>query len=150
LIGRGEIVPQNGSYTVLIVDDDPDLLDMLARSLRIAGPFTIITATNGIAGLEQALSAAPDCLVIDIVMPGLDGYQLVRALRGDAATARLPLILLTALAQDKSRFVGLASGADQYLTKPVMPQQLAAAIKRAVILNDAERSAQAWKLIEES
>jgi CheY-like chemotaxis protein len=72
-------------------------------------------------------------------MPGLDGYQLVRALRGDPETADIPLVILTAVAQDKGQLSGLAAGADQYLTKPVSPQSLIAAIQQAMTLGQQER-----------
>src|SRR5215471_7547682 len=97
-------------YTVLIVDDDPDLLQLLTDGLELLGNFTVIPAEDGIQGLELFFDAHPDCVIIDVVMPGLDGYQLVRALRGDPESASTPLIMLTALAQDKNRFVGLAFG----------------------------------------
>src|SRR6478672_9932613 len=101
------------TYTVLIVDDDPDLLQLLTDGLELLGNFRVVQAVDGIQGLEQFFVVRPDCMIIDIKMPGLDGYQLVRALRGDPESAATPLILLTALAQDQHQFAGLALGADQ-------------------------------------
>jgi CheY-like chemotaxis protein len=92
--------------TLLLVDDNSDLLDMLTLALKTLGNYTIQRATDGASGLEQTVNVRPDCIVIDILMPGLDGYQLVRALRGDPETADIPLVILTAVAQDKGQFSG--------------------------------------------
>jgi DNA-binding response OmpR family regulator len=124
---------------VLIVEDNPDLLDLLLLALPHLGPFRVVGVSDGIAGLEQFYALRPQCVVIDVRMPGLDGYQLVRALRGDAETAATPLIILTALAQQKEQFAGLAAGADLYLVKPVTPQDLVAAIRQVIALSEADR-----------
>jgi CheY-like chemotaxis protein len=139
-----------GTATLLLVDDNPDLLTMLTLALHTLGNYTILRATDGVSGLEQAVSAHPDCIVIDILMPGLDGYQLVRALRGDPETADIPLVILTAVAHDQGQFAGLAAGADQYLTKPTAPQSLVAAIQRAMALDQAERDRRLRALAEGS
>lgn len=135
--------------TVLIVDDNPELLDILAEGLALAGPFAVITAPDGEQGIEQCLAHHPDCMVIDVKMPGLTGYQLVRALRGDPETADIPLILLTALAQDYERFAGLAAGTDRYLIKPITPRELAAAIREVLALSAQERERRYLQLLEE-
>lgn len=135
-------------YTVLLVDDNTDLLRALTVTLEVMGNFTVIGATDGVQGLERFFEARPDCVVIDIKMPGLDGYQLVKALRGDPESGATPLIVLTALAQDEDRFAGLAVGADAYLVKPVKPQDLAAAIHQAVATNAAERARRLRELVE--
>lgn len=125
--------------TIVIVEDNASLLEFLVMALEEFGNFTVIGAPDGIAGLEKIVEHAPLCVVIDVRMPGLDGYQLVRALRGDPTTATIPVIIMTALAQDKDRFTGLAAGADLFLTKPVMPQDLAAAIQHAITTSEDER-----------
>ncbi len=134
---------------VLVIDDNLELLQVLSEGLELAGPFTVLTASDGEQGLEQCLAHHPDCLVIDVKMPGLTGYQLVRALRGDAETANIPLILLTALAQDYERYAGLAAGTDRYLIKPVTPRELAAAIREVVALSPQERERHYQELVEE-
>lgn len=126
-------------YSILIVDDNTDLLEALTGALTRIGPFAVTVATDGDTGLDQFFSSRPDCVIIDVKMPGLDGYQLVRALRGDQASADVPLIMLTAMAQDKDQYIGLASGADRYLVKPVTPQELATQILDAITTGDAER-----------
>jgi DNA-binding response OmpR family regulator len=129
----------NGKYRVLVVDDDLDLLPYLETSLRELSEHEIITANNGADALDLFFSRRPHCVVIDVRMPQLDGYQLVRSLRGDPQSAQTPLIILTAMTKDKDRFAGLAAGADQYLLKPVKMVDLLRAIDTAVRMDDAER-----------
>jgi DNA-binding response OmpR family regulator len=138
------------NYTVLIVDDDPDLLQLLTDGLELLGDFQVVQAVDGIQGLEQYFEVRPDCVIIDVKMPGLDGYQLVRALRGDPDSAETPLIMLTALAQDKDEFVGLAAGADQYLVKPVKLRNLVEAVQSAVEITSEERQQHLLALAEKS
>lgn len=140
----------NTSHNVLIVDDDRRLLQLLTDGLELLGHFNVVRAQNGIEGLERFLEVRPDCVVIDIVMPGLNGYQLVKALRGDPDTAATPLVLLTALAQEKNRFTGLASGADRYLVKPVTPRELVNTVRQAITISEAERTQHLHALITES
>ncbi len=125
--------------TVLIVDDNPDLLASVTFALRTLGGFHVETATNGAEGLERAVALRPACMIIDVKMPQIDGLQLVRALRGDPETASIPLIVLSALVQENDQAAGMFSGADQYLTKPTKPQALIEAIRRAMALSEAER-----------
>jgi CheY-like chemotaxis protein len=134
--------------TLLLVDDNTDLLNMLTLALKTLGNYTIERATDGVSGLEQAVSIRPDCIIIDILMPGLDGYQLVRALRGDPETADIPLVILTAVAQDTGQFSGFAAGADQYLTKPASPHSVIAAIEQAIALSQQERARRLRALAE--
>jgi CheY-like chemotaxis protein len=136
-------------YTVLLVDDNPDLLRALSLSLEALGNFNIVSAEDGVRGLEQFYTHHPDCIVIDVKMPGLDGYQLVQALRGDPESEATPLVMLTALAQERDQFIGLAVGADQYLVKPVKPQDLAAAIRVAIATSRDERLRRMQRLLDE-
>jgi CheY-like chemotaxis protein len=140
----------NTHYTVLVVDDDPDLRETLSDGLELLGNFTVVGAEDGFRGLEQCVAVHPDCMVIDVMMPELDGYQLVKALRGDPETASTPLILLTALAQDRERFLGLAAGVDQYLVKPATTEQVVAAIHEALVLSEVERRQRLYALLETS
>lgn len=135
--------------TVLIVDDNPLLLEFMQDALQELGNFSVVSAANGIEGLEQFYQIRPACVVIDVKMPGLNGYQLVRALRGDPETAQTPLILLTALAQDIDQLVGHATGADHYLRKPIDPLELVQAIDQAIKLSAEERIQHLLSLAEE-
>jgi CheY-like chemotaxis protein len=136
--------PSNQPYTVLLVDDNPDLLASLSFALGSLGPFRVVTAIDGATGLEQVYVVGPDCIVIDVKMPEIDGFQLVRALRGDPATAHIPLVILSALIQSDDQLRGMFAGADFYLTKPTKPQELAEAIHQAIALSAKERK-QRWE-----
>jgi len=124
---------------VLVVDDDPALIASLSDGLRFLGDLEVAEARDGAAGLARYFEARPDCLVVDVRMPGLDGYQLIRALRGDPDTAQTPIVVLSALVQDRDQLVGLLSGADGYLTKPVRIAELIRAIDQAIALSAEQR-----------
>ncbi|MEO7003525.1 MAG: response regulator [Ktedonobacterales bacterium] len=140
--------PAATSYTILVIDDNRELLQLITESLTLLGDYTVLTADNGADGLAYAVEYHPDCAIIDVKMPGLDGYQLVRALRGDADTAAIPLVMLTALVQDHYRFAGLLVGADRYLTKPIKPADLLTAIQEAIQINQSERLKRAQALLD--
>jgi CheY-like chemotaxis protein len=132
--------------TILVVDDNLDLLELLREGL--SRQFTILLARNGAEGLTAVAEARPDCAIIDIRMPGIDGLQLVRALRGDPTTREMPLIILTALPVEQGLLPGLLSGADRYLTKPVLPSELILAIQDVIALSVAERGRRLRALAE--
>jgi DNA-binding response OmpR family regulator len=134
-------------YTILIVDDNPDLLELLQDGL--SEHFTILLAHDGIEGLTYAMEARPDCAIIDVKMPGLDGFQLVRALRGDPETQEMPLIILTAMPEEQGQWRGFASGTDRYLTKPVLPSELIQAIQASLATGRTDRAARLRRLAEE-
>ncbi len=135
--------------TVLVVDDDPDLLQALTDALELLGNYTVVSATDGIQALERCYETRPACMIIDVKMPGLDGYQLVRALRGDPETASIPLIILSALAQEQNQFAGLALGADEYLVKLASVYEVVAAVQRVITIGAAERQRQMDALLEQ-
>ena len=131
----------SGLRRVLVIDDDPALLTAITRGLDLIGGFDVRTAKDGASGLDQFFSTHPDCVVVDVRMPGLNGYQFVRALRGDRATAETPIVILSALVQDREQLAGMLTGADAYLIKPVKIVDLVDAIDRAVHLSEEERTA---------
>jgi DNA-binding response OmpR family regulator len=124
---------------ILVVDDDPDLLATIKQGLELLGGFDVEVAGDGIAGLEAVYATSIDCMVVDLSMPGLNGYQLIRALRGDAHTAQTPVVVLSALAQEQVEIIGLLSGADAYLYKPVDLQTLIDNVERALALTADQR-----------
>ncbi|HKD76607.1 MAG TPA: response regulator [Ktedonobacterales bacterium] len=139
----------NGTVTVLIIDDNSDLLQLFAQGLPQMGNYVVVTAEDGAAGLALCHERHPDCAVIDIKMPQLTGYQVVRALRGDPETAEMPLIVLTALPADQAAFASLASGCDQFLVKPVLVAELRDAIQQSLAISEADRTRRMQKLAQE-
>lgn len=141
--------------TVLLVDDNPDIFSMYQDVLPAMSPFQVFTAADGVEALEaldRCLNSGQgvDCVVVDVKMPHLDGLQLMRALRGDPRSADIPAVILTALAQDKDQFAGLAAGADQYLTKPVSVPDLITVISAAIALSAEQRTTRLRDLAETS
>ncbi len=134
---------------ILLVDDNTSLLMAMKTTLEMLTNFTVVTAENGTEGLARYFEVQPHCVVIDVKMPGLDGYQLVRALRGDPASSATPLVILTAMVQEQDRFQGLAAGADQYRLKPIEPADLVDAIATALRTSAAERDAHYQQFAEE-
>jgi len=109
--------------TVLIVDDENDVIDLVKYNLHRAG-FEILTASNGADGLRTARAEHPDLVVLDVMMRGMDGFEVCRALKEAQETAHTPVIMLTAKAGASDRINGLELGADDYLTKPFSPREL--------------------------
>ena len=110
------------SGTVLVCDDDPVIVNLLQVNFEIEG-YDVIPATGGEAGLAQARSARPDVIVLDVMMPGVDGLEVARRLRADDETRRIPILMLSAKAQGSDIEAGLAV-ADDYVTKPFEPLEL--------------------------
>jgi len=111
------------SPTVLLVEDDPVILHLLEVNFQLEG-FNVLLAKDGAEGIEKARSDKPDLIISDIMMPNVSGLELVQALKGDDATAGIPIILLSAKAQSGDLKLGLESGADDYVTKPFEPLEL--------------------------
>ena len=114
--------------TVLVVDDDPDIRELIAWKLAHAG-YTTLAAADGEAGLAAATAGdadrpAPDLILVDWMMPRMTGIELCRALRDNPATAGIPIILLTAKAQEVEVEGGLAAGVDDYIVKPFSPREM--------------------------
>ena len=127
------------SGTVLVVDDDPVIVNLLQVNFEIEG-YDVLAATGGQAGLAQARAGHPDVIVMDVMMPGIDGIEVARLLKDDEATRSIPIILLSAKAQTSDIQAGLAV-ADEYITKPFEPLELlervATVISRAASPGDA-------------
>jgi len=113
---------------VLVIDDEKDLIELVRYNLEKEG-FQVASALNGEAGMADALRQLPDVIIIDLMLPGVDGLEVCRFLRGDSRTSRIPLIMLTAKSGESDRIVGLELGADDYITKPFSPRELIARIK---------------------
>jgi DNA-binding response OmpR family regulator len=113
---------------ILVVDDDPDVVELICFNLKKSG-FSIGTAGDGIDALKKARSLMPDLILLDLMLPGLDGFAICEILRRDAATASIPIIMLTALSSELSRLAGMDCGANDYLTKPFSPRLLVARVE---------------------
>ena len=109
--------------TVLVVDDDPVIQGLLRVNFEMEG-YDVITADDGVDGLARARHEHPDVVILDVMMPRMDGLEVARALKGDPATAPIPVLLLSAKAQEADLRAGEASGADAYVTKPFDPLDL--------------------------
>ena len=113
---------------VLVIDDERDLIELVRYNLEKEG-FQVTSALDGEAGLSMALQNFPDVIVIDLMLPGIDGLEVCRRLRAEERTSHIPVIMLTAKSSESDRIVGLELGADDYVTKPFSPRELAARIK---------------------
>ena len=117
--------------TILVVDDEPGIVTIVRDYLERGG-FRVVTAGDGEAALRLARLERPNLMVLDLMLPGVDGLDIIRALRGDPALHRMSVIMLTARVEETDRLVGLELGADDYVTKPFSPRELVARV-RAVL-----------------
>jgi DNA-binding response OmpR family regulator len=113
---------------ILVVEDDPDLVELLSFNLRGCG-FTVSTATDGLDALKKARAIVPDLILLDLMLPELDGFGVCETLRREPATAGIPIIMLTAMSSQFARLAGLEAGANDYITKPFSPKQLVARVQ---------------------
>lgn len=116
---------------ILVIDDDPDILTLVQYNLEKEG-YVVALCDNGSEALEKIDREKPDCLVLDIMLPGMDGREICRLLRANPLTRTLPVLLLTAKSGETDIVVGLELGADDYLTKPFSPRVLLARVKALV------------------
>src|SRR5262249_19923568 len=112
---------------ILVVDDEPDISVILVVALRRAG-YQVATAQDGADALAKLAASVPDVVLLDVMMPGMDGFETLRRIRTNPATARLPVIMLTARAQLADRMAGFERGADDYVPKPFEPAELVARV----------------------
>jgi DNA-binding response OmpR family regulator len=114
-----------------VIEDDPTVADVVARYLEQDG-FVVHTEANGQAGLRRALDAPPDLMVLDLMLPGLDGIEICRRVR---AATPVPIVMLTARGEEQDRIAGLELGADDYISKPFSPRELTARVKAVLRRN---------------
>lgn len=129
------------SYKILLVDDEPDILDFLRYNLQKEG-YQVFTANDGVEGLKAAEVARPDLVILDIMMPRMDGVELCRELRNRPEFANLLIIFLTARDEDYSQIAALDIGGDDYITKPIRPRVLLSRIKAMLRRLDRSDGAQ--------
>lgn len=114
---------------ILVCDDERHIVRLIQVNLERQG-YQVVTAFDGKEGLEKVKTEKPDLCVLDVMMPYMDGFEVLKNLRRDPETENLPVIMLTAKAQDKDVFEGYHYGADMYLTKPFNPMELVTFVKR--------------------
>src|SRR3989442_2329010 len=129
--------------TVLSVEGERDVVDLLLLNLRKAGRFGISTAGDGVTGLNKARSKRPAFIILDLMLPKMPGLEVCKILKTDPLTRQIPIMMLTAKAEEIDRIVGLEFGADDYVTKPFSPREVVlriqAILRRAEVLPDHER-----------
>ncbi len=117
------------AYKILVIEDEPSYMRYLTHLLEIEG-FEVISATNGLTGLRKAREENPSLLISDVMLPGLDGFEVCHRLRDDSATDKIPVIMLSAKGQDTDRIAALKVGANEFFSKPV---------DRIVLLNEIRK-----------
>jgi len=140
--------PAQPKYRVLVVDDDPDMVGFLARLLQSEG-MAVETAADGASALSLVDATPPDLVLLDVMMPGASGFDVCRQLKGDEATALIPVVLVTSLEDSESRVRGIEAGADDFLSKPVKREELIARVKTLRRLHDTRKELESRRLTAE-
>ena len=116
---------------VLVADDEPDVLQLVTSNLKNAG-FNVLKAEDGVSALNQARETLPSLIVLDLMLPEMSGLEVCKVLKKEASTSQIPIIMLTAKAEEVDRIVGLELGADDYITKPFSPRELVLRVKSVI------------------
>jgi phosphate regulon transcriptional regulator PhoB len=121
---------------ILVAEDEVDVLNLVAINLKSAG-FNVLKAEDGPTALESARTAFPALIVLDLMLPGMSGIDVCKVLKSESATKLIPIIMLTAKAEEVDRIVGLELGADDYITKPFSPRELVLRVKSVIRRTDS-------------
>ena len=122
-------------YKVLVVEDEPLISEMIAKSLRLEG-YLVESARTGEEGLQKVREVSPDLVLLDVLLPKIDGWEVLTRMRDDSRTKGIPIIMLTALSDEKSKVQGLRGGADDYVTKPFSALELMARVEAVLKRSD--------------
>ena len=141
----GKLPDRSTTDLVLVVDDMPDNLSVLHDALDEAG-YTVLVATNGEQALQRASQALPDIVLLDAMMPGMDGFEVARRLRADPDTAHIPIIFMTGLTETEHVVAAYGAGGVDYVTKPIRPQEILA--RMTVHLQSARQARQARNALD--
>jgi adenylate cyclase len=147
-VAQPRVMGLSSGFRVLVVDDDPDMSEFLAHMLRAEG-MDATTATDGEEGIAKVHAEAPDLVLLDVMMPGLSGFEVCARLKSDEATAMVPIVLVTALDDSASRVRGIEAGADDFLSKPVRREELVARVKTLRRLHETRRELERRRLAAE-
>lgn len=128
---------------ILVVDDEPDTLELIEFNLRAAG-YEVSAAADGAEAIRKAREGAPDLIVLDLMLPELDGLEVCKVLRSNPGTSRIPIVMVTARAAEVDRILGLELGARDYVTKPFSPRELVLRIRNLLREEENEEGAQAF------
>src|SRR6185436_9897516 len=139
-----DVAPQ-AAFRVLVVDDDPDMAALLAATVQAEGMHAEVVS-DGRAAIASVIDAPPDLVLLDVVLPGASGFEICRRLKTDPLTALIPVVLVTALEDRNSRLQGIEAGADDFLSKPVRPEELVARMKTLRRLHETRRELEARRL----
>jgi two-component system phosphate regulon response regulator PhoB len=133
---------------ILIIEDEKDILDLVEYHLRQAG-FSVISALDGSSGLEEARRKHPTLIILDLMLPGMDGKDVFRSLKSNPLTSLIPVVMLTARAEEVDRIAGLELGADDYVTKPFSPRELVLRVKAILRRRETDREGEKFIQIED-
>jgi two-component system, OmpR family, phosphate regulon response regulator PhoB len=125
--------------TILIIEDERDVVDLLVLHLRKSGKFIVSTASDGASGLDKARSERPAFIILDLMLPKMPGLEVCKVLKTDPVSRHIPIMMLTAKAEEIDRIVGLEFGADDYVTKPFSPREVVLRIKAILRRGEAIR-----------
>lgn len=129
---------------ILIVEDEIDVVDLLVRAFQRAAGFNVVTASDGVEGLRRARADMPALVVLDLMLPKMGGLEMCKILKSDSATSHIPVLMLTAKAEEIDRIVGLELGADDYVSKPFSPREVV--LRAQAILRRGEPKAETQSL----
>jgi len=130
--------------SILIIEDEKDIVDLIEYHLKQSG-FSVISALDGPAGLEKAKKKSPNLIILDLMLPEMDGKDICRSLKSNPLTQSIPILMLTAKAEETDRLIGFELGADDYVTKPFSPKELVLRVK--AILRRKEVDQEGEKII---
>ena len=130
---------------VLVVEDEEDVVEMLTRAFRRATGFNVIAATDGATGLRRAREESPALVVLDLMLPKMPGLEVCKILKSDSLTRHIPILMLTAKAEEIDRILGLELGADDYVSKPFSPREIV--LRAQAILRRGETPADAQSFV---
>lgn len=127
---------------VLVIEDEPDIIELLQYNLEREG-FRVFTARDGLSGLKEATARRPALIILDLMLPGVDGLEVCRLLRSKKESENTPIIMLTAKSEESDKVLGLGIGADDYITKPFSPKELVAraraVLRRMAVTDNTQR-----------